>query len=64
MKELSMSIGSSIREIVVRADLDALNTAVTENQIQPEKIISVLFEPRHHMAIGDYEAKYRVIYRL
>jgi chorismate mutase len=58
-----MAKSASIREIVVPATEDALNEAVTANQIQPDKIISVIFQPRQQLAIGDYEAKYRVIYR-
>jgi len=53
----------SIREVVVNATEDALNVAVTEHQIEPDKIISVIFQPRKELAIGDYEAKYRLIYR-
>jgi hypothetical protein len=53
----------SIREIVVSATEAALNAAVDEHQIEPDKIISVIFQPRKEMAIGDYEAKYRLIYR-
>ena len=53
----------SIREIVVPANEDALNAAVAVHQIEPEKIISVIFLPRRELAIGDYEAKYRLIYR-
>jgi hypothetical protein len=53
----------SIREIVVPATEQALNAAVMENQIEPDKIISVILLPRHTLAIGDYEAKYRLIYR-
>ena len=59
-----MATASAVREIVVSANEEALNTAIMENQIQPEKIISVMLEPRRHPAIGDYEAKYRVVYRL
>jgi chorismate mutase len=58
-----MAIASAVREIVVTANERALNTAIMENQIQPEKIISVILEPRRQLAIGDYEAKYRVLYR-
>ncbi len=57
-----MARAAAVREIVVTANEEALNTAITENQ--PEKIISVVFEPRRHLAIGDHEAKYRVLYRL
>ena len=53
----------SIREVVVNATEDALNAAVTEHQIEPDKIISVILQPRKELAIGDYEAKYRLIYR-
>jgi chorismate mutase len=61
---MDMARAAAVREIVVTANEEALNTAITENQIQPEKIISVVFEPRRHLAIGDHEAKYRVLYRL
>jgi chorismate mutase len=61
---MDMATAAAVREIVVTANEEALNTAITENQIQPEKIISVAFEPRRHLAIGDNEAKYRVLYRL
>jgi len=53
----------SIREIVVPATEQALNAAVMKNQIEPDKIISVILQPRNPLAIGDYEAKYRLIYR-
>jgi hypothetical protein len=53
----------NIREVVVNATEDALNAAVSEHQIEPDKIISVIFQPRKELAIGDYEAKYRLIYR-
>lgn len=59
-----MATASAVGEIVVSANEEALNTAIMENQIQPEKIISVMLEPRRQLAIGDYEAKYRVVYRL
>jgi len=65
MKETNvMKKSQDIREIVVPATEEALNDAVTKNQIQPDKIISVIFQPRRELAIGDYEAKYRVIYRI
>ena len=53
----------SIREVIINATEDALNAAVTEHQIEPDKIISVIFQPRRELAIGDYTAKYRLIYR-
>ena len=58
-----MKNSASIRELVVSATEDALNAAVAEHQIAPDKIISVIFLPRRELAIGDYEAKYRLIYR-
>ena len=58
-----MKNSTSIRELVVSATEDALNAAVAEYQIEPDKIISVIFLPRRELAIGDYGAKYRLIYR-
>jgi hypothetical protein len=58
-----MKNSTSIRELVVSATEDALNAAVAEHQIEPDKIISVIFLPRRELAIGDYGAKYRLIYR-
>ena len=52
-----------IREVVVTATEGALNAAVAEHRIEPDKIISVIFHPGKALAIGDYEAKYRLIYR-
>jgi hypothetical protein len=60
MKEATTA---GIREIVVSATEEALNAAIAERAIQPDKIISVIYEPRKELAIGDYGAKYRVIYR-
>jgi hypothetical protein len=63
MKESVMRNIPNIRELVVPATEEALNAAVTEHDIEPDKIISVIFQPRRELAIGDYEAKYRLIYR-
>jgi chorismate mutase len=52
-----MNIHAPIREIVISATTDALNTTITENQIQPEKIISVILQPAKNLAVGDWEAK-------
>ena len=41
----------SIREVIVNATEDALNAAVTEHQIEPDKIISVIFQPRRERLI-------------
>jgi chorismate mutase len=53
----------SVREMVVAANEQALNTAIMENQIQPEKIISVMLQPGNPMRIGDNGPTYRVLYR-
>ena len=42
----------AVREIVVNASEEALNAAITEHQIQPEKIISVIFQPQRTLAVG------------
>ena len=52
-----------VREIVVAADAAALNQALAEHRVEPEKIISVMLQPGQSMAIGDHGAKYRVLYR-
>jgi chorismate mutase len=52
-----------LKELIVKADEESLNAAISENHIAPENIISVIFQPAAHLAIGDHEAKYRVIYR-
>ena len=41
-----------------------INSVIAEKQIAPQNIISVIFQPGSHLAIGDHEAKYRVIYRV
>lgn len=58
-----MKNSSTLKEIIVKANEESLNSAINENQIPAENIISVIFQPANHLAIGDYEAKYRVIYR-
>jgi hypothetical protein len=52
-----------LKEIIVKADEESLNRAIAEKHIIPSYIISVIYEPPRALAIGDYEAKYRVIYR-
>jgi hypothetical protein len=58
-----MTTLTSVRELIVTANQEALNAAITEHQIEPEKIISVIWLPGKHLAIGDYEPKYRILYR-
>lgn len=59
-----MTQGALVRELIVNATEDELNQALAKNKIAPEKIITVIFQPQRELAIGDYEAKYRVIYRI
>jgi len=59
-----MNSSPALREIIVTADEDSLNRAITEKHISPANIISVIYHPRRALAIGDYEAKYRVIYHV
>jgi hypothetical protein len=44
--------------------MEALNAAVVEHQIEPDQIISLIVQPRKALAIGDYQEKYRIIYRI
>jgi hypothetical protein len=53
-----------LKELIVNADEESLNSAIVEKHIAPESIVSVIFQPGKGLAIGDYEAKYRVIYRV
>ena len=63
VKEQAMSANVKVRELVVAAEEAALNEALAENHVEPEKIISVMLQPGQHMAIGDHGPKYRVVYR-
>jgi hypothetical protein len=63
VKEAAMQNAASIREIVIAANEEALNAAITEHQIDPDRIVTIILHQRRGLAIGDYEAKYRVIYR-
>ena len=54
---------AAMREIIVKADEDSLNAAIAEHHIAPENIVTVIYQAGSKVAIGDYEAKYRVIYR-
>jgi len=59
-----MKSPQTLKEIIVRADEESLNSAIAEKHIAPESIISVMLQPSSGLAIGDSgEAKYRVIYR-
>ena len=59
-----MDSPQTLKEIIVRADAESLNSAIAEKHIAPESIISVMLQQGSGLAIGDSgEAKYRVIYR-
>ena len=58
-----MKNSQALKEIIVKANADSLNDAIAEKHIAPENIVSVTLEPGSGLAIGDSEAKYRVIYR-
>jgi hypothetical protein len=62
-QEPTMDGHQGVRELIVAADQDALNVALEQNQIRPEKIISVIWQDGQSLAIGDHGPKYRVIYR-
>ena len=53
-----------LKEIIVTADDESLNRAIVEKHSTPANIISVIYHPRRALAIGDYEARYRIIYRV
>jgi hypothetical protein len=59
-----MNNSQVLKEIIVTADEESLNRAIVEKHIIPANIISVIYQPPRALAIGDYEAKYRVIYRV
>jgi hypothetical protein len=58
-----MKNSQALKELVVKADEESLNSAIAERRIAPESIVSVMLQPGSGMAIGDSEPKYRVIYR-
>ena len=58
-----MKNSQALKEVIVKADEESRNNVIAEKHIAPEGIISVMLQPGSGMAIGDSEAKYRVIYR-
>jgi hypothetical protein len=52
-----------IKEIVTEATLSALNDALAEQKVPAQNIVAIHYVPRKALAIGDYEAEYRVLYR-
>jgi hypothetical protein len=63
-REISRVAPAKIREIVVAADEAALNQALADRGVEPDKIVSVMLQPGQSMAIGDHGPKYRVLYRI
>jgi len=53
-----------LREIIVRADEQSFNDAIDEEKIDSEKIASVMLQPNSGLAVGDYEAKFGILYRV
>jgi hypothetical protein len=51
-----------ILELVCDADLATLNKLIRDHRIDPARIISIILQPEKLMAVGDYKAKYRVLY--
>jgi len=62
-RKQDMKNATTVKEIIVKANEESLNSAINDNHIAPESIISVIFQPANLLAIGDYEARYRVFYR-
>ena len=53
-----------IRELVVLATEETLNEGLVQRAIQPDQIISIMWQPGTGMAIGGHGLpQYRVIYR-
>ena len=52
-----------LAELIVKDDLDELNAALARANLEASDVVSILPVPRITPAIGDYEAKLRVIYR-
>jgi hypothetical protein len=63
-QEQAMNNSPVLKEIIITADEESLNRAIVEKHITPANIISVIYQPPRALMIGDYEAKYRVIYRV
>lgn len=53
-----------LKEIIVRADEQSLDDAIAEKNTGSENIVSVMSQPSNGLAVGDYEAKVRVLCRL
>ena len=54
---------TSVRELLLPANGNALDAAVARYRIQPERVISVIWLPGGYAGIGDGEPKYRILYR-
>ena len=54
---------SEIKEIVVEGTIEALNAGMAQRGVTIEDVVSLRFEPAREMAIGDYKAKYHILYR-
>jgi hypothetical protein len=58
---IALNDGRRVIEIVTPGTPEALNAALAERGIGVEQVIHVQFQPAKPMALGDWEAKYRVL---
>ena len=63
MENPTSTADNIIKEIVTEATLKALNHALAEHNVQAQDIVAIHYVPRKALAIGDYEAEYRVLHR-
>lgn len=54
----------ALKEAIVAANEGSLNHLIAENHINPASIVAIIYQPAGALAIGDYEAKYRVVYQV
>lgn len=50
-----------VEEIVTPGTTEALNEALATRGISAERVLNVRFQPAKAMAMGDWQAKYRVL---
>jgi hypothetical protein len=54
---------SQVIEIVTPGTPEALNQVLAARGISADRVINVRYEPAKPMALGDWQAKYRVLVR-
>ncbi|HEX2528455.1 MAG TPA: hypothetical protein VHL31_19415 [Geminicoccus sp.] len=60
---MDMNSSGRVVEIVTPGTPEALNEVLASRGITPDRVINVRFEPARPMALGDWQAKYRVLVR-